>query len=112
MEYLSLAMFVAVCLVLMAGYPVAYSLAGTSLVFASIGILTGHFDGAYLGCDIESGLGFPDWQILAQAFGIDAMTLSEGFQTDPSFLESWKSVNPCLYVVPVHPEQTYFPKIV
>lgn len=49
MEYLSLAMFVAVCLVLMAGYPVAYSLAGTSLVFASIGILTGHFDGAYLG---------------------------------------------------------------
>jgi len=70
-----------------------------------------YFDGAYLGCDIESGLGFPDWQILAQAFGIDAMTLSEGFQTDPRFLESWKNVKPCLYVVPVHPEQTYFPKI-
>ncbi|MCE0556008.1 TRAP transporter large permease subunit [Motilimonas sp. E26] len=49
MEYLSIVMFVAVCLVLMAGYPVAYSLAGTSLVFASIGIVTGHFDGAYLG---------------------------------------------------------------
>ncbi|MCE2593609.1 TRAP transporter large permease subunit [Motilimonas cestriensis] len=49
MEYLSIVMFVAVCLVLMAGYPVAYSLAGTSLVFASIGIVTGYFDGAYLG---------------------------------------------------------------
>ena len=70
-----------------------------------------YFDGAYLGCDVESGLGFPDWQILARAFGIDAMTLSEGFQSDPSFLESWKNVKPCLYVVPVHPEQTYFPKI-
>ncbi|CAB4783335.1 MAG: thiamine pyrophosphate-binding protein [Actinobacteria bacterium] len=70
-----------------------------------------YFDGAYLGCDVESGLGFPDWQILARAFGIDSMTLSEGFQSDPSFLESWKNANSCLYVVPIHPEQTYFPKI-
>jgi acetolactate synthase-1/2/3 large subunit len=70
-----------------------------------------YFDGAYLGCDIESGLGFPDWQVLAKAFGIRSMTLSEGFQSDPGFLESWNNNDPCLYVVPVHPEQTYFPKI-
>ena len=70
-----------------------------------------YFDGSYLGCDVESGLGFPDWQILAQAFGIDSMTLSEGFQSDPGFLKSWNNNDPCLYVVPVHPEQTYFPKI-
>ena len=70
-----------------------------------------YFDGAYLGCDIESGLGFPDWKILAQAFGIESMTLREGFQSDPGFLESWNNTAPCLYVVPVHPEQTYFPKI-
>ena len=70
-----------------------------------------YFDGAYLGCDIESGLGFPDWQILAQAFGIKSMTLSDGFQSDQSFLESWSNTDPCLYVVPVHPEQTFFPKI-
>ena len=70
-----------------------------------------YFDGAYLGCDIESGLGFPDWQILAQAFGIKSMTLSDGFQSDQSFLESWSSTDPFLYVVPVHPEQTFFPKI-
>jgi acetolactate synthase-1/2/3 large subunit len=70
-----------------------------------------YFDGSYLGCDVESGLGFPDWQILAQAFGIDSMTLSEGFQSDAGFLKSWNNNDPCLYVVPVHPEQTYFPKI-
>ena len=70
-----------------------------------------YFNGAYLGCDIESGLGFPDWQVLAQAFGIKSMTLSEGFQFDRSFLESWSDTDPCLYVVPVHPEQTFFPKI-
>jgi acetolactate synthase-1/2/3 large subunit len=70
-----------------------------------------YFDGAYLGCDIESGLGFPDWQVLAQAFGVKSMTLSEGFQSDQGFLESWDNADPCLYVVPVHPEQTFFPKI-
>jgi tripartite ATP-independent transporter DctM subunit len=43
-----LLLFLAVCLVLMAGYPVAFSLAGTALVFAFVGQLGGHFDGAFL----------------------------------------------------------------
>jgi acetolactate synthase-1/2/3 large subunit len=70
-----------------------------------------YFDGAYLGCDVESGLGFPDWEILAKAFGIRAMTLNEFFYKDEKFLDSWNDSAPCLYVVPIHPEQTYFPKI-
>ena len=41
-------MFLAVCFVLMAGYPVALSLAGTALFFALIGSTTGHFDEAFL----------------------------------------------------------------
>ncbi|MFT5520710.1 MAG: tripartite ATP-independent transporter DctM subunit [Enterobacterales bacterium] len=40
-EYMPLLMFLIVCLVLMLGYPVALSLAGTALVFAFIG---GHFE--------------------------------------------------------------------
>ncbi|MBQ0711905.1 MAG: TRAP transporter large permease subunit, partial [Porticoccus sp.] len=47
-EYIPLLMFVAVCLVLMAGYPVAFSLAGTALLFALVGNMTGHFDMAFL----------------------------------------------------------------
>lgn len=47
-EYIPLLMFVVVCLVLMAGYPVAFSLAGTALLFALIGNATGHFDIAFL----------------------------------------------------------------
>jgi len=70
-----------------------------------------YFDGAYLGCDIESGLGFPDWQQLAKAFGIKSLTLTENFETDKAFLDSWNDDRACLYVVLVHPEQTYFPKI-
>ncbi len=48
MEYLSLVMFGVVCLVLLLGYPVGFSLAGTALVFAGFGIAIGGFDASYL----------------------------------------------------------------
>ncbi len=48
MDYISLYMFLAVCLMLMFGYPVAFTLAGTALGFAAAGILTGHFDASFL----------------------------------------------------------------
>ena len=41
MEYISLYMFLAVCLLLMLGYPVALTLAGTALGFAAAGIIAG-----------------------------------------------------------------------
>lgn len=41
MEWMALLMFVAVCLVLLAGYPVALSLAGTALIFAMVGVVAG-----------------------------------------------------------------------
>lgn len=47
-EYLSLLLFVAAIFVLLIGYPVAFSLAGTGLLFAGIGALTGHFDAVFL----------------------------------------------------------------
>jgi len=47
-EIIPLLLFLAVCLVLMAGYPVAFSLAGTALGFAFVGELTGSFDSAFL----------------------------------------------------------------
>ena len=43
MEWLPLSMFVAVCLVLLTGYPVAFALGGTALLFAAGGILTDTF---------------------------------------------------------------------
>ncbi len=46
--YTSLYMFLAVCLFLVLGYPVAFTLAGTALAFAAGGILFGHFDPAFL----------------------------------------------------------------
>jgi len=49
MEYLALLMFVVVCFVLLMGYPVALSLAGTALLFAAIGSSFGAFDFTFLG---------------------------------------------------------------
>ncbi len=46
---LDLAMFVTLCGFLMAGFPVAFTLAGTSLMFAGIGIALGVFDPSFLG---------------------------------------------------------------
>ena len=48
MEYMALVLFACVCLVLLFGYPVALTLAGTSLLFAGIGVLMGGFDASYL----------------------------------------------------------------
>ena len=47
-EFIPFLMFLAACLVLMAGYPVAFSLAGTALLFAMAGTFTGHFDMAFI----------------------------------------------------------------
>jgi acetolactate synthase-1/2/3 large subunit len=70
-----------------------------------------YFDGAYLGCDLSSGLGFPDWPTLAVAYRIPSLHLSEDWCSCRAFRELWHSDGPALFLVPLHPEQTYFPKI-
>ena len=48
-EFVPLIMFGVICLILLAGFPVAFSLGGTALIFAGIGILTNTFDASLLG---------------------------------------------------------------
>lgn len=48
MEFLPFLMFLVACLVLMSGYPVAFTLAGVALFFAGVGILLGVFDSNFL----------------------------------------------------------------
>lgn len=47
-EYFSLFLFAAAVLVLLMGYSVAFSLAGTGLLFAALGTMSGHFDPIFL----------------------------------------------------------------
>ncbi len=49
MEWVALLMFGAAVIVLLAGYPVAFSLGGIALIFAFTGINLGIFDAAFLG---------------------------------------------------------------
>jgi len=48
-DLIPLVMFFIICLFFMAGFPVAFTLAGTSLLFAGLGILAGVFEPALLG---------------------------------------------------------------
>jgi tripartite ATP-independent transporter DctM subunit len=48
MEWVALSLFVAVIIVLLAGFPVAFTLGGTALVFAGLGVITGTFNEALL----------------------------------------------------------------
>ncbi len=48
MEWVALLLFLAVVLLLLAGFPVAFSLGGTALIFAFAGVLGGGFEAAFL----------------------------------------------------------------
>ena len=48
MEWVALLLFLSVIGLLLAGFPVAFSLGGTALIFAFIGVLTGGFESAFL----------------------------------------------------------------
>ena len=48
MEWVALLLFVAVIIVLLAGFPVAFTLGGTALIFAGLGVMAGTFNEALL----------------------------------------------------------------
>lgn len=70
-----------------------------------------YFGGAYLGCDTETGLGFPDWPTLFKSFGIKCMEIDKNWTTDSRVMEALESPEPWGFIVPIDPLQTYWPKI-
>jgi acetolactate synthase I/II/III large subunit len=70
-----------------------------------------YYDGNILGCDFESGLGLPNWEKLFDAFGISCTTLNPADQFSDETLLQLNDSFPRAFLVPLHPDQTYFPKI-
>jgi acetolactate synthase-1/2/3 large subunit len=70
-----------------------------------------YFDGAYMGCDVSTGLGLPDWESIAKAYGVECKTMTVEFMATEDFRLELSDEICRLYIVPIHPEQTYFPKI-
>ena len=70
-----------------------------------------YFPGAYIGCDINSGLGLPDWEQLFKAYRVPTLRINKGFEVQTEFKELFNSKGPAAFVVTIDPEQSYFPKI-
>ncbi|OSZ71070.1 acetolactate synthase [Sphingomonas sp. IBVSS1] len=70
-----------------------------------------YFNGKYLGCDRQSGLGLPDWTRLFAAWDVPVMTVPQNFAENQEFLDRFNADGLHVFIVPVDPEQTYFPKI-
>ena len=71
-----------------------------------------YFGGKYVGCDTNTGLGFPNWDKLFAAYDIATLTISSPeFINDKKFIELFNNKNCVAFIVKIDPEQTYFPKI-
>jgi acetolactate synthase I/II/III large subunit len=70
-----------------------------------------YFGGRYVGCDIETGLGIPNWEPLFAAYDIPVMRIGPGFERDAEFLRRFEETGPRAFIVKIDPKQTYFPKI-
>ena len=70
-----------------------------------------YFAGAYLGCDIETGLGLPDWKHIAAAYGLKFLRLNSSETLKEDISQILEDQEPCFIEVKIDPDQTYFPKI-
>ena len=70
-----------------------------------------YFNGAYMGCDIKTKLGIPNWELLFKSWGISIIKLKNNFLNNKKFLEAFNKPGPNVFLVPIDPLQTYFPKI-
>jgi acetolactate synthase-1/2/3 large subunit len=70
-----------------------------------------YFGGNYLGCDGDTGLGLPNWELIFGAYGIPVTTIEPSSQFSLETLDLMNDPFPRAFLVPIHPEQTYYPKI-
>ena len=70
-----------------------------------------YFEGAYLGCDVETGLGLPDWSFISKAYGLRFTRLEEESKIDHVLDEILSRDEPEVVEVKIDPDQTYYPKI-
>jgi acetolactate synthase-1/2/3 large subunit len=70
-----------------------------------------YFQGNYVGCDIKTGLGMPDWKSICDAFSIAFFTIDPSDPFSKEFLESFREEKPTFYLVKTDPAQMYLPKV-
>ncbi|MDB4135734.1 thiamine pyrophosphate-binding protein [Gammaproteobacteria bacterium] len=79
--------------------------------YASIRMTQGnYFNGNYIGCDPETGLFFPEWEMLFKSFNIkyDELVTENDLNKIPNLINNQ---GPMVIIISIHPYQTYMPKI-
>lgn len=70
-----------------------------------------YFNGNYVGCDLETGLGLPNWEKIFEAYGIPAIRLTSQ-NLDYELIESnLNEIGPQGFIVDLDPEQLFYPKV-
>jgi acetolactate synthase-1/2/3 large subunit len=70
-----------------------------------------YFDGRYIGCDEDTGLGIPNWKKLFDAFDISLTQIDPNQEFSKEICDQLNDDFPRAFLVEIHPDQTYFPKI-
>jgi len=70
-----------------------------------------YFGGNYVGCDENTGLGLPNWELLFGAYGIPVTIVKPCKTFNAETLALMNDPYPRAFLIHVHPEQTYYPKI-
>jgi acetolactate synthase-1/2/3 large subunit len=70
-----------------------------------------YFKGSYIGCDVRTGLGLPNWAPIFAAYGVATMPIGPGFADDAAFRALFDAPGVAAFLVRIDPEQSYFPKI-
>ena len=70
-----------------------------------------YFGGAYIGCDESTGLGMPNWFKLFESFDISVVELDSTEILSEENVRQLYDDSPRAFIVPIDPEQTYYPKI-
>ena len=68
------------------------------------------FQPPFIGIDGESGVGFPDFGILAKAFGLDYFRLEQGESYENTLDAALNGETPCICEVMLDPDQNFEPK--
>ena len=70
-----------------------------------------YFDGRYIGCDEDTCLGIRNWEKLFEAYDISLTQIDPNKEFSKDICVQLKDDRPRAFLVEIHPDQTYFPKI-
>ena len=70
-----------------------------------------YFNGNYVGCDGETGLGLPNWELICDAYGVEHILLNNKEQFKRDYLQKFEQNGPVFFEIATDPDMLYLPKV-